>query len=76
MDNRFGAIGGWVAAFIIIEPVWFINHGMPVPFIHQSSRVFIDMGFSTAIGVCVDGIRRGISLAHHRSNILVAIFGG
>jgi len=57
LDNRFGAIGGWVAAFIIIEPVWFINHGMPVPFIHQSSRVFIDMGFSTAIGVCVDGIR-------------------
>ncbi|WP_165848341.1 Lin0368 family putative glycerol transporter subunit [Streptococcus parauberis] len=57
MDNRFGAIGGWVAAFIIIEPVWFINHGMPVPFIHQSSSVFIDMGFSTAIGVCVDGIR-------------------
>lgn len=74
--NRFGALGGWLGAFMIIGPVWFVNHGMPLPFIHQSSKVFIDMGFSTAIGVFVYGLRRGIPLDYHRSNILAAIFGG
>ena len=74
--ERFGPLGGWFAAAIIIGPIWYLNHGMLNPLIVQHGAVFIDMGFATAIGVLVYGLTRGIDFSSHGRNLLAALLGG
>lgn len=74
--DRFGAWGGWLAAVIIIGPIWYLNHGMSHPLIVQQGPVFIDMGFATGLGVLTYGLCKGISFQSHRANLLAALLGG
>jgi len=55
--NRFGALGAFLSAFIIIGPIWMINHGITHPLIHQSSPVFVDMGLATGYWFWNNGVR-------------------
>lgn len=73
---RLEPLGGWLAAALIIGPIWYLNHGMLVPLIAQQGPVFIDMGFATAIGVLVYGLTRGITVQAHRRNLLTVLLGG
>lgn len=74
--DRFGGIGGWFAAVLIIGPIWYLNHGMAHPLIVQQGPVFIDMGFATGLGVLVYGLFKGLGFEAHRENLLAAILGG
>lgn len=74
--DRFGALGGWIAALLIIGPLWYLNHGMAQPLIVQQGSVFIDMGFATGLGVLVYGLFKGISFESHKENLLAALLGG
>lgn len=74
--NRFGALGAFLSAFIIIGPIWMINHEITHPLIHQSSPVFVDMGLATGFGIMVYGIKRGIPFSYHKDNLCFALVGG
>ncbi|MCK1189460.1 hypothetical protein MXZ89_05200 [Streptococcus uberis] len=76
MVDRFGAKGGFLAAFMIIGPIWFLNHGMAHPLIHQGSSVFIDMGYATAIGLLAYGLFRGLGIKVHLHNLAAMLIGG
>lgn len=39
----FGIIGGWLAAFAIIGPMWFMNHFLGLIH-HDADSGFVDMG--------------------------------
>ncbi|MBO0446384.1 hypothetical protein JZO78_08510 [Enterococcus ureilyticus] len=51
--GAFGIFGGYLAAFIIIGPMWFMNHFVNLVG-NEDDAAFVDMGL--AIGVC--GIMR------------------
>ncbi|CQR23730.1 membrane protein [Streptococcus varani] len=58
--NAYGIIGGYFAAFIIIGPMWFMNHY--VGLIKQDNdAAFVDMGLGIAIaGIFRDGFLLGL----------------
>lgn len=74
--DRFGVLGGWIAALLIIGPLWYLNHGMAQPLIVQQGSVFIDMGFATGLGVLVYGLFKGLDFEAHRKNLIAALLGG
>lgn len=45
----FGLLGGWLAAFFLVGPMWYINHHHNFVS-NKKDAVFIDMGL--AIAVC------------------------
>lgn len=49
----WGIIGGWLAAFAIIAPMWFLNHFLGLIH-HDADSGFVDMG----LGVGVVGLFR------------------
>ncbi|MEI7667611.1 MAG: hypothetical protein WCI62_01275 [Erysipelotrichaceae bacterium] len=53
--GAFSIFGGWIAAFVIISPMWFMNHflGM-IP--NTSEASFVDQG----LGIALTGIFRDI----------------
>ncbi|MGT2950070.1 hypothetical protein BU202_03025 [Streptococcus cuniculi] len=57
--NAYGIVGGYFAAFIIIGPMWFMNHY--VGLIKQDDdAAFVDMGLGIAIcGICRDAFLLG-----------------
>ncbi|MFC3928882.1 Lin0368 family putative glycerol transporter subunit [Streptococcus caprae] len=59
--DKWRAWGGFLAAALIVGPIWLLNHGLPSPLIKQSGLVFIDMGLATAIGILVFGLLQGRS---------------
>lgn len=74
--NRFGAKGGWLAAFLIIGPVWLLNHGLKQSLIVQQSSVFVDMGLATAVGVFVyNSITQG-QIKASLFYVFAAVLGG
>jgi hypothetical protein len=53
--GAFSIFGGWIAAFVIISPMWFMNHFLGM--ISQSSDAsFVDQG----LGIALVGIFRDI----------------
>ncbi len=51
--EAFGIIGGWLAAFAIIGPMWFLNHFLGlIP--HDADSGFVDMG----LGIGLTGLFR------------------
>lgn len=51
--ESFGIIGGWLAAFAIIGPMWFLNHFLGlIP--HDADSGFVDMG----LGIGLTGLFR------------------
>ncbi|HFH9921997.1 Lin0368 family putative glycerol transporter subunit [Streptococcus sp. P25B114] len=47
--DAYGIIGGYFAAFIIIGPMWFMNHYLGL-IKHDDDSAFVDMGLG--IGLC------------------------
>ncbi len=74
--RKWRAFGGIVAAFLIIGPIWLLNHGLEEPLIQQTGHVFVDMGFATAIGVFVYGALKGGNIQDSRNNLIAVILGG
>lgn len=44
----FGIIGGWLAAFAIIGPMWFLNHFLGLIH-HDADSGFVDMGLGIGL---------------------------
>ncbi|MEX2805544.1 hypothetical protein AB3329_10665 [Streptococcus sp. H31] len=73
---KWHALGGFMAALVIIGPIWLLNHGIPAAFIKQAGPVFIDMGLATDVGVYVHGLLAGGKIKQSWLNVLAALFGG
>lgn len=76
LTEKWQVRGGLLAAFLIIGPIWLINHGLPQALLVQSSQVFVDMGITTAVGVFVYGVLKGGNVRLSVINILAALVGG
>ncbi|OOM74450.1 hypothetical protein CLPUN_39030 [Clostridium puniceum] len=74
--NKFGAIGGFLAAIIIVGTIWIINHGIDNHLIQQSGGAWIDMAWAAAIGVFTASIVAGGKLKKSFVNIGAGIVGG
>ncbi len=72
--DKLGAIGGFVAAGVIIGSVWLINHG--VPLIIQTGPVWMDMAFAAGSGVLVASVINNGSFKKALPNLFVAFLGG
>ncbi len=74
--GSFGIFGGYLAAVIIIGPMWFMNHYVNLTG-NEDDAAFVDMGL--AIGVC--GIMRDTMLNGAEAftsslpTIMIVIFG-
>lgn len=74
--NAYGIIGGYFAAFIIIGPMWFMNHYVGLIH-HESDSAFVDMGLGIAIcGIFRDGFLFGFdSVAASIPTFLLVVLG-
>ena len=73
--DKFGPIGGWMAAAFIVGLTWSLNHG--VGLIHQSGTAWIDMAFAAFIGLWVANIVvDNANLAKSLPTVFCAILGG
>lgn len=46
--GEWGIIGGWLAAFAIIAPMWFLNHFLGLIH-HDADSGFVDMGLGVGL---------------------------
>ena len=46
--NNFGILGGWLAAFVIIGTLWYVNHYIGL-IENKTDSAFVDMGLGIAI---------------------------
>lgn len=76
MVEKWGALGGWMAALFLVGSVWGMNHGLKHPLIYQSGPVWIDMAWVAGIGVFTASVISGGKVAKALSNILAAVIGG
>lgn len=74
--NKFGAIGGFLAALVIVGTIWIINHGIENHLIQQSGSGWIDMAWAAAIGVFTASVVTGGKIKKSFSNIGAAVVGG
>lgn len=74
--ERYGAVGGFLSALLVVAPAWLVNHGLPSPLIYQSSSVFIDMGFAAGTGILVAGLASGQRLSSYRLTLPGVLLGG
>lgn len=74
--NRFGAIGGFLSAIIIVGTIWIINHGMNNHLIQQSGTGWIDMAWAAAVGIFIASVIAGGKIKKSLLNICAAIIGG
>lgn len=65
--GQVGILGGFVAAIIIIGPLWFLNHYLNLTS-NEEGVAFVDMGL--AIGIC--GIARD-SFIHGSQQLVAAL---
>ena len=74
--NAYGIVGGYFAAFIIIGPMWFMNHYLGL-IKHDPDSAFVDMGLGIAIcGIFRDAFMNGFStVADSLPTILLVIVG-
>lgn len=74
--NKFGAIGGFLAAVIIVGTIWIINHGIDNHLIRQSGSTWIDMAWAAAIGIFTASAVAGGKIRKSFTNVGAAIVGG
>ncbi|AQR94116.1 Lin0368 family putative glycerol transporter subunit [Clostridium saccharoperbutylacetonicum] len=74
--NKFGAIGGFLSAIIIVGTIWVMNHGIEKHLIQQSGSTWIDMAWAAAIGVFTASVVAGGKIKKSLPNIGSAIVGG
>ncbi len=59
--NDLGVIGGWIAGFAIIGPLWFIMHYSNI--IPQSTKAaFVDIGLAIGVGGIAQGVFSGLGV--------------
>mgnify|MGYP003533034241 CR=1 FL=1 len=71
--DRFGAIGGFLAAGFIVGTAWTINHGLGL--ITQTGA-WVDMGFAAGIGLIVADLCSGAKFTKSIPVIMQALVGG
>src|SRR5471030_1088831 len=76
LANRFGGIGGVIAAIAIVGTIWIINHGMKNHLIQQSGSGWIDMAWAAAIGIFTASAASGGKIKKSFGNISAALVGG
>lgn len=76
LANRFGGIGGVIAAIVIVGTIWIINHGMNNHLIQQSGSGWIDMAWAAAIGIFTASVATGGKIKKSFGNIGAALVGG
>ncbi|MDS0528403.1 hypothetical protein NNC19_22190 [Clostridium sp. SHJSY1] len=74
--NKFGAIGGFLAAITLVGTIWIINHGMKSHLIQQSGSTWIDMAWAAAIGIFTASVVAGGKIKKSFTNINAAVVGG
>lgn len=74
--EAYGIIGGFFAAFIIIGPMWYMNHYLGL-IKHDADSAFVDMGLGIAIcGFFRDAFMKGFgTIADSLPTILLIIVG-
>lgn len=72
--EKFGAIGGFLAALFIVGTTWALNHGYGL--VYQSSEVWVDMGLAAGVGLFVASTVEGGDLSEGMKFVLYAIIGG
>lgn len=76
MATRWGAIGGYTAAVVIVGTIWAINHGKGNPMIHQTGTVWIDMAWTAAIGLFAASVISGGKIRKSIPTIFAAVVSG
>lgn len=71
-----GAVGGFIAAFVIVGTMWLLNHGINNHLIVQSGVVWIDMAWPAAIGIFTASVVTGGKVGKSFVNIGAALVGG
>ncbi len=74
MVKAFGAVGGWMAAGLIVGTTWTLNHG--VGMIYQSGGAWVDMALAAGVGLLASSIYKGHSFKKAIPTILSSIIGG
>ncbi|WP_124059071.1 Lin0368 family putative glycerol transporter subunit [Vaginisenegalia massiliensis] len=75
MVEKFGPIGGWLAATFIVGTIWALNHGSATPLIHQTGA-WVDQGLAVGVGVLFASSLRGGKIKKAIPNIVAALLGG
>lgn len=73
--DKFGPIGGWIAAAFITGTMWLFNHGLDKHLIVQTG-VWVDMGLAAGVGVWVATAALGFNKRESRKNLASAILAG
>lgn len=66
--ESFGIIGGWLAAFVIIGPMWYVNHYLGLIY-HEDGSTWVDMG----LGIALVGIFRDVFLFDGVATFMAAV---
>lgn len=74
--NKFGAIGGFLAAISVVGTIWILDHGMKNHLIQQGSSGWIDMGLAAAVGVFTASVVTGGKVKKSFTNLGAAAVGG
>lgn len=74
--DKLGAKGGFISAFLIIGMCWYLNHGSQFHLIHQTSSIFVDMGFAAGFGSLFYGLAKGGSFEASLYILASALCGG
>ena len=73
--DKFGPIGGWLAAGFIVGTTWSLNHG--VGFMYQTGGAWIDMAWAAFTGLFLaNGIVDKADFGKGIVNALMAVVGG
>jgi hypothetical protein len=76
MVSRWKVVGGFLSAFLIVGPIWLMNHGITFSLIHQTGGAFVDMGLATGVGIFVYGLLGGKSFQKSLYLLSAALRGG
>ncbi|MBL1230451.1 hypothetical protein IW492_14555 [Enterococcus sp. BWB1-3] len=76
MVEKWGPVGGWMAALFIVGTIWCINHGIATPMITQSGAAWVDQGLAAGVGVWVASALVGGNIKKSFPNIIAAVSGG
>ena len=74
--NKLGAIGGFLAAIVVVGTIWILDHGMKNHLIQQGSSGWIDMGLAAAVGVFTASVVAGGKVKKSFANLGAAVIGG
>jgi hypothetical protein len=71
--KRWGVLGGFYHASIVIGTFWIVNHGLGL--IHQSGPLWVDMAFAAFFGLMIHSKYQNYSLLKSLLNFASAILG-